>query len=219
MRLFVDSALPSDWEYFKSLGLLYGATTNPLIFQKQEVNPSMETLLELVDIAEDMGLAELQLQVTGLDDPEAASERMMALFEAWPEGVVAKVPMTLPGLAAMRLLEDEVPITLTAGYEAKQAILASTMGLRYIAPYFGRLNEAGQDGTKIVGDMLSICQKAEQPTPPRVLVASLRSAEQVADLAALGHDTFTIAPAVFHELLSSDLSDQATQAFEAAAAG
>lgn len=214
MRLFVDSALPSDWEYFKSLGLLYGATTNPLIFQKQAITPNMETLLELVDIAEDLGLVELQLQVTGLNDPEAAAERMMALFEAWPEGVVAKVPMTLAGLAAMRLLEDEVPITLTAGYESKQAILASVMGVRYIAPYFGRLNEAGQDGTQIVGDMLAICQKAQQPTPPRVLVASLRSAEQVASLAALGHDTFTLSPQVFHQLLASDMSDQATQAFE-----
>ena len=160
-----------------------------------------------------------QIQLTGLDEPEAAADLLMTVFEAWPEGIVAKAPLTASGLTAAQLLENQVPITLTAAYETKQAIIAATLGCRYIAPYFGRLNEAGYDGSKIVTDMRSICQSAEAAVPPRVLVASLRSADQVAELAALGHDTFTLSSEVFRQLLHSDLSDKATQAFEEAAAG
>lgn len=214
MRLFVDSAQPADWQRFHALGLLYGVTTNPLIFEKQGITPSQDTLLELIDLAEDMGLKEIQIQLAGLDDPEEAAERMMVLHEAWPEGVVAKVPLTAAGLATSRLLEDDVPLTLTAGYETSQAVLAATKGARYIAPYFGRLNEVGQDGVGIVTGMLAICQKSDPA--PRVLVASLRSAQQVGQLAALGHDTFTLATEVFDQLLKSELSDKATAAFEAA---
>lgn len=54
--------------------------------------------------------------------------------------------------------------------------------------------------------------------PPRVLVASIRAASQMARLAALGCDTFTFSPAVMEELLGVPATLAAAADFEAAAA-
>ena len=60
--------------------------------------------------------------------------------------------------------------------------------------------------------MRAICQPET-----RILLASLRSAAQVANLAARGHDTFTLSPTVFDDLLTNETSAAATAAFEEAA--
>ena len=75
-----------------------------------------------------------------------------------------------------------------------------------------KLKESGQDADTILDSMLKVCQGKT-----RVLVASLRSAEQIVALAARGHDTFTIAPAVFDAFMDVPQTQQATAEFEAAA--
>jgi transaldolase len=52
----------------------------------------------------------------------------------------------------------------------------------------------------------------------RLLVASLRDADRIIDLARQGLDTFTFGPEVAAALLQDDLADEAAAAFEAAAA-
>jgi len=64
--------------------------------------------------------------------------------------------------------------------------------------------------------MSCILDGTEAPT--RLLVASLRSAKQVVNLASHGLDTFTFGPAVASELLSSELTEKAAQQFQDAAA-
>ena len=81
---------------------------------------------------------------------------------------------------------------------------------QYIAPYYGRLQEAGEDADQIVDDMLAICTG----TQTRVLVASLRNNDQLISLCRRGHDTFTISPSLMHSMLTNRLSEQATIAFE-----
>lgn len=216
MRLYIDSALITDWEPWAKRGLLFGATTNPLIFEKQGFALTASTLDRLIDQARDLALRSLQFQVDGLQAPEQAAQAFNRHFDRWPEGLVAKVPLTASGLAVLPHLADDVPVTLTAAYDPRQAVLAAGLkggaGARYIAPYYGRLLEAGAEADTIVDDMLRICAGKT-----RVLVASLRSAEQVASLAARGHDTFTLSPPVFDALLDVPQSRAATVDFEAAA--
>ncbi|MAW52149.1 MAG: hypothetical protein CME01_04920 [Geminicoccus sp.] len=212
MRLYIDSAVTEDWEVWTRRNVLYGATTNPLIFQKQNVDFNRRTVVRMIDKAKDLGLKALQLQVHGLRQPKDAAKRMARYFERWPAGVVAKVPLTAEGLAVLPLLPKDLPITLTAAYDTRQAVLAAAQQARYIAPYYGRLKESGQDADAIVDAMLAVCRGKS-----RVLVASLRSAEQVVALAVRGHDTFTLSPQVFEAFMDVPQTQAATAEFEAAA--
>ena len=213
MRLYIDSALSEDWEKWAKRGVLYGATTNPLIFKNQGVDLNKKTVFRLIDNAKELGLTCLQLQVHGLRQPRDAAKQMARFFDRWQDGVVAKVPLTAESLAVLPMLPKDMPVTLTAAYDARQAVLAASNGARYIAPYYGRIKESGQDADQIVDAMMKITRGN-----PRVLLASLRSAEQVLSLATRGHDTFTLAPAVFDALMDVPQTQQATAEFEAAAA-
>ena len=54
--------------------------------------------------------------------------------------------MTLEGVkAARRLVDDGVPVTFTAVYSAHQVVTALAAGASYVAPYLGRMNDAGKD--------------------------------------------------------------------------
>ena len=209
MRIFIDSADPAQWERFAGTGLLYGATTNPMVFEREGVDASRASKILLAGEARDFGFHELQFQITGLSDPAAAVAEFMAVFETWPEGIVAKVPFCEQTWEITARLDSAVPLTFTTGFAATQAVIAKTLRARYLAPYYGRMLENAHEADKIFDDMRAICQPET-----RILLASLRTAAQVASLAARGHDTFTVSPAVLDDLLTNETSEAATAAFE-----
>jgi transaldolase len=212
MRLFIDSSDPDLWRRYRQIGWAYGATTNPLILKRDGRKCSIKTYRLLVEAAKDVGLQELQIQATGSTAEELTrtGEEIAAL---WPH-IVVKVPLTQAGLeAATSLIGQTVRITMTAAYATHQMIAASAMGADYIAPYYGRLKEAGKDADGILQAMLAMRKDANTP---RILVASIRSITQLEILAANGHDTFTLSPEVAEQLAINTMSDNAAADFEKA---
>lgn len=70
---------------------------------------------------------------------EEMYENGMAISEMDRERIVIKVPVTATGAeAATKLSMAGVRICLTACYNSKQALIAASMGVEYIAPYLGR---------------------------------------------------------------------------------
>lgn len=207
MRIFVDSSDHTLWTKYRRAGWAFGATTNPLILQREGKTCTPETYQTMVRAAKDSGLSELQIQATG-----DLKQTGMVIASLW-ENIVVKVPLTAAGLtAATFLIEKGARVTMTAAYATHQMIAASALGVDYIAPYYGRLLEAGQDGDTIVDGMLKI-------GGPRVLLASIRTMAQMEALAARGHDTFTISPDLCAQLGQTEMSDKAADDFEIASKG
>ena len=48
VRLFIDSADIEQWKRFARTGLLYGATTNPLVFEREGVDAAQAAKIALV---------------------------------------------------------------------------------------------------------------------------------------------------------------------------
>ena len=84
-----------------------------------------------------------------------------------------------------------------------------------MAPYYGRLADSGADADAILGAMGRLAR--ENVSAPRVLVASLRSIDQLEQLANMGHTCFTLSPDLAEQFGCSKLSDRAAADFEAAA--
>lgn len=212
MRLFIDSSDPRLWENCRRLGWAYGATTNPLILKRDGRKCSIETYRDLVEAAKNTGLQELQIQATGstVEELTRTGEEIAALWQH----VVVKVPLTQAGLeAATNLVGQTTRITMTAAYATDQMIAAIAMGASYIAPYYGRLKEAGKDADAILQTMLAMRSGTDAP---RILVASIRSIAQLEMLAASGHDTFTLSPEIAEQLAINPMSDDAAADFEKA---
>ncbi len=213
MRIFIDSSDPEIWQSYNRLGFLYGATTNPLILKRDGRDCSVKTYEELADNATSIGLKELHIQATGTTAEELIQSG--SEIAALGNNIVVKLPLTIAGLQASNVLHRQNHrITLTAAYAAHQMIAAIAIGAEYIAPYYGRLLEAEKDADAILNSMLSMKNAALDA--PRILVASIRSIEQLQYLAANGHSTFTLSPEIANSFGRDPLSDKAASDFEKA---
>lgn len=210
LRLYLDSADPADWHRWLPLGLFHGVTTNPLLLDRAGQDCTLANLAQLGREAFDLGAREIHLQAWG-DDEDALVACGRELARLAPQ-VAVKVPATEPGLrAARRLIGEDIAVTVTAVYNAGQVLAAAAVGARYAAPYLGRLDDLGRDGTSEVVAMHELLQGTENPT--RLLVASLREWDKVVELAWQGLDTFTFGPAVAAAILDDEDTDEAAAAF------
>lgn len=78
------------------------------------------------------------------------------------------------------------------------------------------MTDNGKDGFEQCTKMKRIVDGLGSST--RILVASIRDAKTIADLAVEGLDTYTFSPVVARELFDEPLTDAAAEEFEAAAA-
>ena len=61
--------------------------------------------------------------------------------------MVVKIPMTVEGLKAIKVLSAEgIPTNCTLIFSANQALLAARAGATYVSPFLGRLDDINEDG-------------------------------------------------------------------------
>lgn len=212
MRMFIDSAERDLLEPLLKTGLFAGVTTNPTLLAR--VGVKLKELPELVTWLRGTGAETVFVQAWGVtveDYLTCAAELVDTCGD-----VVVKVPATGAGVAAVRSLEGGgVRTLLTAVYNHVQVVPAIIAGATYLAPYLGRMNDAGQDGVAEIAQMQTVIDKAHAAT--RILVASIRTPDQLARLAMYGVQDFTITPKLWWEILSEPLTDAAVDVFDAAA--
>lgn len=212
LRLFIDSADRGVWAELLPLGLFAGITTNPTLLMRAGVACSLPALQHLVGSALDFGCKELHLQAWGSTSAEllACGQSLTALA---PGKVVVKLPLTEPGLqAGSSLLLAGERITLTACFGVAQALAAAALQASYVAPYLGRIREAGADGIAEVTAMQRCLAGVGSRT--QLLVASLRSVQDLIRLAPCGIDTYTLSPSLIRQLWSDGATDAAVAQFE-----
>lgn len=211
LRLYLDSADISLWEKYLPSGIFFGITVNPKILRMAEVECSLEALRHLAKTAFELGANELHLQVWG--ETTNAWLQIGRQLASIDKRVMVKIPITESGIfCAKELIEEDAGITFTAAYADYQVLTAISAGARYIAPYLGRMTDAGQDGIKEIIAMQQIINASKSSL--NLLVASIRQIEDVVTLASHGVSCFTLSPNIVNELLKNDLSQSATDAFE-----
>lgn len=214
LRLFLDTADREACERWFETGLFHGATTNPTILAASGVACTIAALGALASDLFALGAAEMQAQTWGRSAETLLRHgRMIAAIDP---RMVVKVPITRDGAVAASILKQEgIRVTLTAVYGAHQALSAAAIGADYAAPYLGRMNDAGRDGFDEILAMRAIVHQSGSAM--RILVASLRQADDLARLARHGVDTFTFSPKVAAALFDDALTTAAAEAFEVAA--
>ena len=212
LDLYIDSADRALAEPLLRYRCFTGLTTNPTLLQAAGVR--RQQLGELVDWAVVAGARKVFLQSWGgtADDLLTNGRELRALGDK----VVVKVPVTEAGIHAAAILESEgTPVLVTAVYNSTQALPAMAIGASYIAPYFGRMCDAGRDGLREIERMQKAISAAGSTT--RILVASLREPADALALAALGVRDLTMAPAAWAKFFTDPLTEAAVEEFEQAA--
>ena len=219
MKLYLDTAETDLWDDLMPTGLFHGITTNPLLAAKAGLSYAQIDWHAMAAKARGLGAHELHAQVFGPVD--GYGDWAGALYEAGrAEGIetVVKIPLVDAAIRATPAIKTlGGRILMTACYDAKQMFVAQALHADYIAPYFGRMSEAGIDAVAHLTAMKAIQEQGAGAC--QIMVASLRSTDQMVELAGHGMDVFTIAPDIARALLNEDRSETAFAAFEEAARG
>lgn len=214
-RFFLDTADTREWELLLPTGMFHGITTNPTLLERANEPCNISNIHRLARTA----LAssdEFMCQAWG-ETSKLLYECGMKLTEPARDRIVVKVPVTELGVqAATKLIQSGCRVCLTACYDRKQALIAAAVGAEYLAPYVGRMTDAGKNGVEECLSMQEIVTGLHSDT--RILVASIRDVNTMVELATSEMDTFTFSPEVARDLFLEPLTREAAFMFEKAAA-
>ncbi len=213
LRLLLDCADPNTWEELIPTGLFTGITTNPTLLHKANQSCDVANLKVLRKKAESLGCNEIHLQAWGNNSTELTNCGMsLANLTTSKIRIHVKLPITKAGSeVAKKLISEKVPITFTACYSTKQIFIAAALGATHIAPYLGRINDLGRDGTAEILEMNRILTGIESSC--NILTASIRSQKELIDLASNGLNTFTISPSISRDLFNVPATLEAEKIF------
>lgn len=205
MKFFIDTANVNEIREAASLGVLDGVTTNPSLVakEKKEFRPLLEEICALVD-------GPISAEVISLKYEEMLKEgRELAKIH---KNIVVKIPLTKDGLKAVRTLAAEgIRSNVTLCFSANQALLAAKAGAYFISPFIGRLDDIGQNGMDLIGQIATIYRNYGFST--EVLVASVRHPMHVVDAAMIGADICTMPFKVIEQLIKHPLTDLGIERF------
>ena len=209
MKLYLDTADRTAAESLLATGLFTGVTTNPTILRR--ASKGVGDLREIYRWAIDAGAREVFFQAWG-EDSATLIDRGQQLRDLGREVVVKFVATRAGSTACAALAARQIPTLLTAIYDPGQAIVAAAAGATYIAPYLGRLNDAGRDGIAEVVAMHEVLVASGSST--KVLLASIRSVPDMVALARHGVECFTMAPTVAEQFFTDPTTAEAARTFE-----
>lgn len=208
MLIFLDTANLDEIRTSRSWGVVSGVTTNPSLVAREghkDFRAFLEQASALVD-------GPLNAEVTALD--RETMVRQGREFAAVAPNVVVKVPCTEDGLGACRTLaEDGIATNVTLVFSVNQALLAARAGAAYVSPFVGRLDDIGEDGIRLVEDIVRLYALHE--IPAKVLAASLRHPRHVTDAAMAGAHIATMPFAVLRQMVRHPLTDSGLARFMA----
>ena len=206
MKFFVDSADVDEIRDLAATGLVDGVTTNPSLAAKtgRRFLDAIREICGLVD-------GPVSAEVAATDHAAMLEEgRRLARLAG---NVAVKVPLTPDGLKTCRALAgDGTMVNVTLCFSASQAILAAKAGAAFVSPFIGRLDDVSCDGMGLVADIRRIYDNYPD-FETRILVASIRSPNHVAEAAKIGADVATIPPAVIRRLFDHPLTGTGLAAF------
>jgi transaldolase len=208
VNVYIDTASPEQIRAADRLCGLDGVTTNPSIVAETDhrYRDVVETAAEIVD-------GPVFAQVLAEDADEMVREAYG--YQDWADDVIAKIPATRPGFEALgRLRSDGVPAGVTVVFTAEQAVLAAQNNATFVAPYVGRIDDAGADGLATTRRIQSMFDT--QGFETEVLAASIRNTTQATALYECGIDAITLSPAVLESHIDSPETAESVAGFAAA---
>ena len=205
MRFFIDTANIEEIKEANELGVICGVTTNPSLIAK-EGRDFIEVVKEISTIVN----GPISAEVISLDHKGMVEEADK--LSKIHKNIVIKLPMTLEGLKATKILSQKgIKTNVTLIFSATQALLAARAGATYVSPFVGRLDDIGQDGLSLIEEIVDIFNVNAIET--EIIVASVRNPIHVAQAARMGADIATVPYKVITQMTKHPLTDKGIENF------
>lgn len=208
MRFFIDTANVEDIKKANDMGVICGVTTNPSLIAK-EGRDFNEVIAEIASIVDGPISGEVKATTT---DAQGMIEEGREIAKIHPNMVV-KIPMTVEGLKAVKVLTAEgIKTNVTLIFTPAQALLAARAGATYVSPFLGRLDDISTKGVDLIAEIAEMFRVAGLKT--MIISASVRNPIHVVDCALAGADIATVPYKVIEQMTHHPLTDAGIEKFQ-----
>ena len=168
-----------------------------------------EVIAEIASIVDGPISGEVKATTT---DAEGMIKEGREIAKIHPNMVV-KIPMTVEGLKAVKVLSAEgIKTNVTLIFTANQALLAARAGATYVSPFLGRLDDISVRGVDLVAEIAEIFDVAGIET--EIIAASVRNPIHITDCALAGADIATVPYKVIEQMTHHPLTDAGIKKFQ-----
>ncbi len=207
MKIFLDTADIASIRRANDTGLLDGITTNPMKIAETG-RPFHSVIEEICGIVK--GPVSAEAVAHKAEDIVREAEKLAAIAP----NVVNKVPMTVEGLKAAAILEQEkdIRVNVTMVFSADQALLAMKAGATFVSIVLSRLDKIGTESEILVEDAVTL--KENYGFPSEILAASLKTRNHVMACLRCGADIISVPESIFFDMFHHPLTTQALDEFD-----
>jgi len=184
LKLFIDTANVEEIRKANDMGVICGVTTNPSLIAK-EGRIFEEVVSEITQIVD----GPISAEVISLDS-EGMIREAVELAKIH-KNIIIKLPMTVEGLKAVKVLTREnIKTNVTLVFSAGQALMAARAGATYVSPFVGRLDDVSNNGMELIAEIVDIFNNYNIDT--EIIAASIRHPMHVTQAARLGCHIATV---------------------------
>lgn len=207
MRLFIDTANVDEIKMANELGVICGVTTNPSLIAK-EGRDFNEVIKEITQIVDGPISGEVKATTTKAEDMVAEGREIAKIHP----NMVVKIPMTLEGLKATKILTSEgIKTNVTLIFSVSQALLAARAGATYVSPFVGRLDDISTEGSELIKTISKTFNNYGIKT--EIIAASIRNSIHVTECALAGADIATVPYKVIEQCTNHPLTTLGIEKF------
>ena len=188
MKFFIDTANVEDIKKANDMGVICGVTTNPSLIAK-EGRVFEEVIAEIASIVDGPISGEVKATTTDAEGMIAEGREIAKIHP----NMVVKIPMTVEGLKAVKLL-------------------AARAGATYVSPFLGRLDDISTKGVDLIAEIVEMFEVAGIET--EIIAASVRNPIHVTECALAGADIATVPYKVIEQMTHHPLTDAGIEKFK-----
>lgn len=208
MKFFIDTANVEDIKKANDMGVICGVTTNPSLIAKEGKNFN-DVIKEITSIVDGPISGEVKATTIKAEDMIAEAREIAKIHK----NMVVKIPMTVEGLKAVKILSKEgIKTNVTLIFSANQALLAARAGATYVSPFLGRLDDISTDGLELIRTIADIFATHDIDT--EIISASVRHPIHVTECALAGADIATVPYNVIEQMTKHPLTEQGIEKFK-----
>ena len=188
------------------LGVISGVTTNPSLISREGKVDYQKLVKEICSVVPGPVSTEVLSQdASGMIDEAREVAR-------WADNIVVKIPANLEGVEATSVLSKEgVKVNFTLCFSLNQTLLGVAAGASFVSPFVGRLDDIGEDGMKVVEDIVKFLRFYQLPT--QVIAASIRHPQHCMVAAEVGAHIATMPYKVLLQMIQHPLTDIGVKRF------
>lgn len=208
MRLFLDTANIEHIRHGVRLGVITGVTTNPSLISKEGKVDFRRHVQEICSIVP----GPVSTEVLSQDAAAMVSEAKKVA--SWAKNVVVKIPASLEGVeATYQLAKEGIKVNFTLCFSVNQALLAAAAGATFVSPFVGRLDDIGENGMRLVQEIVAVYKNYPGSIKTQVLAASIRHPQHCIEAAQVGADIASIPYQVLMQMIQHPLTTMGIKRF------